>query len=101
MDKRHSEPISFRLRGGILQKLEERAAAEGVSKHEIARTCLIAYLEDERGGEWARTLAELRSEIAELRRELRSGGDSVPDRRSTRSVSGAQGGAPRPLSLIF
>jgi hypothetical protein len=65
-----SQTVSFRLRGGTLARLEERAGNGGVSLGDCARDIVTAELADEARLELERRFDSLQSELSRLRADL-------------------------------
>jgi len=67
----HSETISFRLGGAELSALGERASAERLSPHALARRLVTSSLhEGGSGAEIEHAIGELREELVRLRGDL-------------------------------
>ncbi len=65
-----SQTVSFRLRGALLRRLEERADDAGASLGECARGLVSAELQDEHRLELERKFEVLQQEVASLRADL-------------------------------
>jgi hypothetical protein len=68
---RDSEPITFRLGGALLNKLEEEATADGSkSRGEYARKLVLSALQDEVRLQLLEESRGLRDDVHRLRKDL-------------------------------